>query len=174
VFGKTKAATDELIMDHNKDKYYNQVRPRSIISCAAHVVKAFKKLGCSLKNAVRGQRLAIVLYLPKHEKFSNKLDKIIGLEGTLLVNLVGGKLVRTACPGVSASTLSQEALQDEPAYAADFKFCAPTSSKLVECLTSRADGLQIIFGSPEARKTVSDVYAENVPSATSLRTGIQR
>ena len=90
------------------------------------------------------------------------------------MDLVGGKLVRTACPGVSASTSLQEALQDEPAYAAGFKFCAPTSSKLAECLTSRADGLKIIFGSPEARKTVSDVYAVDVPSATSLRTGMQR
>jgi hypothetical protein len=107
------------------------------MSCAAHVVQAFNKLGCSLKNAVPGQRLAIVLYLPKHEKFSNKLHKIIGLDGTLLVDLVGGKLVRTACPGVPASTLLQEALQDEPAYAAEFKFCAPTSSKLAECLTSK-------------------------------------
>ncbi|KAL7937295.1 hypothetical protein V8C35DRAFT_276806 [Trichoderma chlorosporum] len=90
-----------------------------------------------------------------------ELYKIFGPNETGLVEIVGGELVRTAapCPEKSAETLFQEALRDIPDHAPDFKLSTLTGCKLAECLSGKADGLQIIFGSAEGRKTVSDVYA---------------
>ncbi|OAQ66822.1 hybrid PKS/NRPS enzyme [Pochonia chlamydosporia 170] len=161
VFRATKAVTDEFIHNYKMSNYYTQVRPVSTMLCAAYIVEAFDKLGCSFKDAQPGQQLASISYLPKHEKFMKELYKIIGPDETGLVDIVDGKLVRTAvpCPNKPASTLLEEALRDEPDHAPEFKLSALTGCKLAECLTGKADGLQIIFGSAEGRKTVSDVYA---------------
>ncbi|KAL7899822.1 citrinin polyketide synthase [Trichoderma sp. SZMC 28014] len=161
VFRATKAATDEFIVKNNMDNYYTHVRPKSTWLCAAYIVEAFEKLGCSIKNAQSGQRLAAVPHLPKHDKFMKELYKIIGPDETGLVEIVGGEMVRTTVPypEKSAETLFQEALRDLPDHSAEFKLSALTGCKLAECLSGKADGLQIIFGSAEGRKTVSDVYA---------------
>ncbi|KAK0762039.1 hypothetical protein N5P37_004839 [Trichoderma harzianum] len=161
VFRATKSATDEFIVKNKMDNYYTHVRPKSTMLCAAYIVEAFEKLGCSIKNAQPGQKLAAFSYLPKHEKFMKELYKIIGPDETGLVEIVGGELVRTAvpCPEKSAEALFQEALRDVPDHAPEFKLSALTGCKLAECLSGKADGLQIIFGSAEGRKTVSDVYA---------------
>lgn len=162
VFRATKAATDEFINNFKMSNYYSRVRPITTLLCAAYVVEAFEKLGCPLKSAQPGQRLGLVSgYLPKHEKFMKELYKIIGPDEVGLVEIVGGDLVRTnvPCPDKAASTLFEEALRDEPDHAAEFKLSALTGRKLAECLTGKEDGLQIIFGSAEGRKTVSEVYA---------------
>ena len=161
VFRATKAVTDDFIVNHSMGNYYSQVRPRSTMLCAAYIVEAFEKLGCSLRSAHPGQRLAPIPYLPKHERFMKELYKIIGPEEVHLVDIIDGILVRTSVsyPNEPASTLLQKALRDEPDHAAEFKLSALTGCKLGECLTGKADGLQIIFGSAEGRKTVSDVYA---------------
>lgn len=161
VLRSVKAQTDEFISTYKMRNYYSQVRPMSTMLCAAYIVEAFDKLGCSLQRAQPGQRLAQVTHLPKHKKFMAELYKIIGPDEVGLVDIVGSDLVRTGvpCPDKPASVLLQEALQKEPDHAAEFKLSALTGSKLAECLTGKEDGLQIIFGSAEGRRTVSDVYA---------------
>lgn len=161
VFRATKAATDDFIVKYKMADYYTKVRPISTMLCAAYIVEAFEKLGCSLKSAKPGQVLAKVSYLPKHEKFMKELYKIIGPQETGLVDLVGDDIIRTTvpCPTKSADALLEEALRNEPYHAPEFKLSALTGCKLAECLTGKEDGLQIIFGSAAGRKTVSDVYA---------------
>lgn len=161
VFRATNAVTDEFINNYKMGNYYNEVRPISTTLCAAYIVEAFEKLGCSIKHAQPGERLASISYLPKHEKFMKELYKIIGPSETGLVDIIGSDLVRTTvpCPDKPASTLLQEALRDKPDHAPEFKLSALTGCKLAECLIGKEDGLQIIFGSAEGRRTVSDVYA---------------
>ncbi|KXS94994.1 hypothetical protein AC578_1521 [Pseudocercospora eumusae] len=155
------AATDEFIMDHKLGNYYSQVRPRSTMLCAAYIIEAFEKLGCSIKGASPGERVATPKHLPKHDKFMKELYKIIGPQETGLVEIMGESLIRTSisCPDRSASELLQSALQDEPDHAPEFRLIALTGCKLAECLTGEADGLHLIFGAAEGRKIVSDVYA---------------
>ena len=160
VFRATKAVTDDFIVKYHMDNYYSHVRPRSTLLCAAYIVEAFEKLGCSLSKARLGDRLARVSYLPKHERFMKELYRIIGPEETGLVDILDGSLIRTAVPvpAKSASSLLQEALKEVPDHAPEFRLAALTGCKLAECLTGKADGLQIIFGSADGRRIVSDVY----------------
>lgn len=161
VFRQTKGATDEFIAKHNMSNYYTQVRPRSTMLCAAYIVEAFEKLGCSISGTRPGERLPSIPHLAKHDKFMRELYKIIGPDETNLVQVIGGDLVRTAtpCPAKSAATLLEEAVRDEPDHAPEVRLAALTGRQLADCLSGKADGLQIIFGSAEGRKTVSDVYA---------------
>ncbi|KXT16740.1 hypothetical protein AC579_5235 [Pseudocercospora musae] len=155
------AVTDEFVMEHKLGNYYNQVRPRSTMLCAAYIVEAFEKLGCSIKGASPGQRLATTQHLPKHDRFMKELYKIVGPQETGLVEIIGDSLIRTSirCPDRSASELLQSALQDEPDHAPEFQLVALTGCKLAECLTGEADGLHLLFGTAEGRKILSDVYA---------------
>lgn len=161
IFYATTSMTDSFILDHGLGNYYSDIRPRSTMLCAAYIVEAFETMGCSLRSANPGQRLATLRHLPKHGKFLKELQKILGPKQTDLVEVVDGYLIRTsvACPIEPASTLLEKALQAEPNHAAEFKLVTLTGCQLAEDLTGKADSLHVIFGTAEGRNIVSDVYA---------------
>lgn len=160
-FRVAKEATDDFMVKGKLGTYYNEVMPRSTKLCVAHIVNAFEQLGCPMRNAAVGQKLDRVPYLPKHERFMKLIYGLLEEDGLIEIN--GSEIVRTAVPVPTKSVddMLEELLRDEPVHAAEHKLAGLIGPKFADCLTGKEDGLQMIFGSPEGREIVTDVYAKS-------------
>ncbi|KAL4812713.1 hypothetical protein BDW67DRAFT_188396 [Aspergillus spinulosporus] len=160
-FRIAKSATDDFIVNGQLGTYYSEVIPRSTELCIAHIVNAFEQLGCPMRSAAAGQRLERVSYLPKHERFMNLIYGL--LENARLIDINGSEITRTAVPVPTRSVeaMLEELLRDEPVHEAEHKLTSLIGTKFADCLTGKEDGLQLIFGSPEGREIVTDLYAKS-------------
>ncbi|KAJ5744672.1 Male sterility NAD-binding [Penicillium manginii] len=160
-FRIAKEATDDFMVNGQLGTYYTEVMPRSTKLCVAHIVNAFERLGCPIRNAVAGQKLERVPYLPKHERFMNLIHGLLEEDG--LIEISGSDIVRTSMPVATKSVndMLEELLRDEPVHAAEHKLTGMIGPKFADCLIGKEDGLQMIFGSPEGREIVTDVYAKS-------------
>ncbi|KAH8169845.1 methyltransferase domain-containing protein [Sarocladium implicatum] len=160
VFQVAKAATDRFIEENHMTGYVQKVMPRTTELCIAYFVEAFEQLGCHIKSAQPGERLAPVQHLPKYEKFMRHWYQLLSKTAGL-IEMNGSGMTRTAtpCPSKPASKLLEHLLQDEPAQTDELKLTQLTGESLADCLSGKKDGIQVIFGTPQGRKLVSDLYA---------------
>ena len=161
-FRETKEATDDFIVKGYLGSYYNEFMPRSTELCIVYILDAFEELGYPLRSAAPGQKLERIPYLPKHQRFMDLIYELLRKEGRL-IDINGSEITRTAVstPSKSAENLVEELLRDEPIHAAENKLTSLIGTKFADCLTGKADGLQMIFGTPEGREYASDVYAKS-------------
>lgn len=161
-FRESKQATDQFIAEYKLGNYVHHVLPKSTELCVAHIVDAFEKLGCSLRNAKPGQKLKRIQYLPKHEQFVEFLYNLLEKEARL-IDMDGSQITRTAIspPAKSAEELLQNLIRNSADHAWDHKLTYLIGAKLAECLTGDADGLQLIFGTPEGREIASAMYGQS-------------
>jgi thioester reductase-like protein/SAM-dependent methyltransferase/acyl carrier protein len=158
-FAESKLLTDHFIEENNLSGYTYHVLPTQNELVVVHIVDAFEQMGCSLRTAEAGQVLDRILCLPRHEQvvavFYNLLEK------ARLVDLDGSKIIRTAVPVTpkSATTLLQELLRESPEHGHDHNLTSLTGCRLADCLMGRAEGVQLLFGTPESRELVSRSYA---------------
>ncbi|KAH7355893.1 putative polyketide synthase [Pyrenochaeta sp. MPI-SDFR-AT-0127] len=161
-FSQIKWSTDDFITKGQLANYYSMVMPRSTELCVVYIVNAFDELGCNIRSAVPGQQLERVHYLPKHQQF---MDLIYGLleQEARLIDIDGLIITRTsvAVPTKSAEILLAELLRDEPVHAAEHKLTALIGPQFADCLTGKADCLQIMFGTPTGREIITDMYANS-------------
>lgn len=160
-FAETKQATDRFLTENKFSNYSNSVLPKTTEMCVVHILDAFDQLGFPLRNAKPGQVIKRIEYLPRHEQCVDFLYDT--LEKARLVDLDGPKITRTAitAPTKSAETLLKDLLRDGADHAYDHRLTYLTGCKLADCLTGRADGLQLIFASPEGREIVSGMYGKS-------------
>ncbi|KIM94086.1 hypothetical protein OIDMADRAFT_45882 [Oidiodendron maius Zn] len=160
-FAEAKQATDRFIEEYKFSNYAHHVLPKSTELCIVHIVDGLEELGCPIRTAKPGQALDRIKYLPRHEKFVEFLYGL--LERARIIDVDGARVTRTAIavPGRSAETLLQELLRDSPDHAYDHKLTYLTGCRLADCLTGKADGLQIIFASAEGREIVSGMYGKS-------------
>lgn len=162
VFREVKEATDSFIANGDFDMYHDKVLPRSTALVIAHVLNAFEELGCPIRSAAPGQKLERVPYVPKHEQFMNLIYNLVRDAG--LIEIRGSEITRTAVaapPPEAVDTLLEELLRDEPVHAAEHKLTALIGPRFADCLVDKADGLNLIFGTPEGREVVSEMYAKS-------------
>lgn len=161
-FAETKRFTDGFIAEHKLGNYIHQVLPRSTELCLVHILDAFEELGCSLRDARPGQKLERIQYLPKHEQFMEFVYNLLWKEARL-ININGSKITRTAIspPAKSAEALLQDLIRTFPDHASDHKLTYLIGVKLADCLTGKADGLQLIFGTSEGREVASAMYGQS-------------
>ena len=163
VFREVKWTTDDFIVKGQLGTYYDKVMPRSTELVIVYILNAFEQLGCHIRSAKQGSRLERVQYLPKHERFMNYIIYELLEKDARLIDIKGSEITRTAVapPTKSAETLLEELLRDEPVHAAEHQLTALIGPKFADCLTGKEDGLQLIFGNPEGRQIVTDMYAKS-------------
>lgn len=163
VFREVKWTTDDFIVKGQLDTYYDKVMPRSTELTIVYILNAFEQLGCNIGAASPGERLERVPYLPKHERFMNYIIyPLLEKEGRL-IDINGSVMTRTAVapPVKSAEVLLDELLRDEPVHKAEHQLTGLIGPKFADCLAGKQDGLQLIFGNPEGREIVTDMYANS-------------
>ncbi|PKX99601.1 polyketide synthase [Aspergillus novofumigatus IBT 16806] len=163
VFASTKEATDSFIETYGLADYLDQVLPRSTELVVAHILEALEALGCPVGAVPPGGRLPKVTYLPKHERFMNLLYGLLEKARLIEIHDKGTSLIRTAnpLPSTSAEALARELFSDYPEHISDHQLTHYTGKNLSDCLVGQADILQILFGSPECRTIMTNMYSRS-------------
>ena len=162
-FREVKWTTDDFIVKGQLGTYYDKVMPRSTELVIVYILNAFEQLGCYIRSAAPGQRLERVPYLPKHERFMNYIIYELLEKDARLIDINGSEITRTAVapPTKPAEILLEDLLRDEPVHKAEHQLTALIGPKFADCLSGKEDGLQLIFGNPEGRQIVTDMYANS-------------
>lgn len=163
VFNEVKWTTDDFIVKGQLGTYYDKVMPRSTELTIVYILDAFEQLGCDIRAASPGQLLERVPYLPKHERFMNYIIYPLLEKEARLIDIDGSVMTRTAvsAPVKAADVLFDELLRDEPVHKAEHQLTALIGPNFSDCLSGKQDGLQLIFGNPEGRDIVTDMYANS-------------
>ncbi|AEO67410.1 uncharacterized protein THITE_2050784 [Thermothielavioides terrestris NRRL 8126] len=139
--------------------FYSAVYPAQMELIVRYIVEAFGAMGCSLDALKPGDRVPDISVLAQHGKVKRQLYHILEVEGIVEQDAAGGFIrTATAVPGRPSEQLLQEILAKFPQHTFEYKLLASTGSKLAECLTGRANPLEILFGSAQARTLMEDVY----------------
>lgn len=162
-FREVKWTTDDFIVEGQLGTYYDKVMPRSTELTVVYILNAFEQLGCSIRAASPGQRLARVPYLPKHDRYMKQIIYPLLANEARLVDIRGSEIVRTAVapPVKTAEVLLEELLRDEPVHKAEHQLTGLVGPRFAECLSGTQEGIQLIFGDPIGREIVTDMYANS-------------
>ncbi|KAM0147076.1 hypothetical protein ACHAPG_010801 [Botrytis cinerea] len=161
-FQKASKATDEFIVNGHLGTYYNEIMPKSTELCVIYILDAFEVLGVNIRATAPGHKIERVPYLPKHEQLMNLIYDLL-CKDARLIDINGSEIIRTAVapPTKSADALLGELLRNAPVHAAEHKLTKLTGERFADCITGKADGLQLIFGTPEGREIATDLYAKS-------------
>ncbi|CAF3478673.1 unnamed protein product [Fusarium graminearum] len=168
-FAQIKQETSSFAQMTGFAGFYTDVHQKQTSLVLAYILEAFSTLGCDLSALQAGDPLPPLRYTSKYQKLVSRFHKI--LEGAGLISVCEGQSVRfrTAEPlpqfGSSADTY-RELLNECPKYRPDHQLLNVTGSRLSDCLSGRADPLQLLFRDAAAVKLLEDVYVSSPMFAT--------
>ncbi|UZP40180.1 hypothetical protein NXS19_007996 [Fusarium pseudograminearum] len=168
-FARIKQETSSFAQMTGFAGFYTDVYPKQTSLVLAYILEAFSTLGCDLSALQAGDPLPPLRYTSKYQKLVSRFHKI--LEGAGLISDCEGQSVRfrTAEPlpqfGSSADTY-RELLNECPKYRPDHQLLNVTGSRLSDCLSGRADPLQLLFRDAASVKLLEDVYVSSPMFAT--------
>ncbi|TVY81378.1 Iterative polyketide synthase CazM [Lachnellula suecica] len=162
-FGEIKMTTDAYLREWNLDNIEKATLVGNGRLTAALVVEAFNELGCYLGDAVDGQLLDRVPFLPEHGRLMESVYQFLERDARLVnIDSVSGQLTRTHVPVPSkpSSVILDELLIQHPAFAVPSRLCFHACKNLASVLSGKTDGIRVLFGSPEGRELVAAMYCE--------------
>jgi malonyl CoA-acyl carrier protein transacylase/acyl carrier protein/SAM-dependent methyltransferase len=162
VFEDSRDAYTKAAIETKAVGFWEKCYPSQASLVLAHVVEAFAKLGCNMTTLKVGDTAPMIPHLPRHKQLVRQLYRV--LEDAKLVVNDEGQFIRTAQPvnPTPASTIYEQIIPEFPLHASVHKIVQAVGLELAECLTGEKDGLQIVFGNKENKKTLDDLY-ENWP-----------
>lgn len=163
VFRDCKDAYERAAVETQAVGFWKNCYPRQAALVLAYVVEAFAKLNCDMNTLEPGDVAPVISSLPRHEKLVRQLYRILEDAGLIIVN-GQGQFIRTSKPTdpTPASSIYEEIILQFPLHASVHRIVHAVGKELAECLTGAKDGLQIVFGNRENKKTLEDLY-ENWP-----------
>ncbi|KAK4221363.1 hypothetical protein QBC38DRAFT_522639 [Podospora fimiseda] len=150
---------DQLAKGSGALDFWSDAYPLQARLVLAHIVEAFAQLGCDLMTLNPGDPLPELHgVLPRHTRLIQQFFR--ALKDGKLITGQPGDFKRTATPldKTPASTIYDEILSLHPQHANVNKMVQIVGSKLAPCLKGDLDGLQVVFGSRETKKTLEDIY----------------
>ena len=161
-FGSVEKTFDETAKQVGFVGFCDEVYPLQAKLVLSYVVEAFTVLGCHLASLDNGQCLPDLRYNAQHTKVVGQLYKI--LESGRLIRSSAASMYRTGVgvPEFSAETLHAEIVARFPQHLSEHKLLHTTGSKLAACLNGGDDPISLLFGNPDARALMTDVYT-NAP-----------
>jgi SAM-dependent methyltransferase/acyl carrier protein len=163
VFADCKDAYERAAVETKAVEFWEKCYHRQAALVLAYVVEAFAKLGCDMAALKAGNTAPMISHLPKHKQLVRQLYRVLEDAGLVIID-DQGQFVRTMklVDRTPASTIFEQIIPEFPLHASVHKIVQVVGSDLAECLTGEKDGLQIVFGNKENKKTLDDLY-ENWP-----------
>ncbi|TGO91272.1 hypothetical protein BPOR_0033g00120 [Botrytis porri] len=158
-FDKVRREFDTFAKETGFNGFWENVYPSQKKLVLSYVVEAFVKLGCLVPSLVPGKALPTINFLPKHQKLVSQLYKI--LEDGNLIKSDEGRFLRTniLVDTTPSSKLYQNILAEAPVFHLEHRVLHVTGSHLAECLTGKADPVQLLFGKRENKTLLEEWYA---------------
>ncbi|TGO11946.1 hypothetical protein BTUL_0098g00320 [Botrytis tulipae] len=159
VFDKVRREFDTFSKETGFNGFGENVYPSQKKLVLSYVVEAFVKLGCLIPSLIAGEVLPSIGFLPKHRKLVSQLYNI--LEDGNLIKSGEGRFLRTNVPvnTTPSSKLYQEILAEAPLFHLEHRVLHVTGSNLADCLTGKADPVQLLFGKRENKTLLEEWYA---------------
>ncbi|KAJ8066571.1 hypothetical protein OCU04_005623 [Sclerotinia nivalis] len=163
LFAENKDAYERAAFQTKAVGFWKECYPHEAALVLAYVVEAFAKLSCDMSALKAGDTAPMIPHLPKHKQLVRQLYRVLEDGGLITVN-GQGQFIRTSKPvdPTPASTIYEEIIPAFPLHASVHKVTGAVGKELAGCLTGEKDGLQIVFGNKENKKTLDDLY-ENWP-----------
>ncbi|KAI1088771.1 hypothetical protein F5B19DRAFT_470188, partial [Rostrohypoxylon terebratum] len=160
-FAQVKISTDKRIRDNKLDNTDAVIVARSNRLCVALIVEAFEELGCPLKTATAGQILPLVKHTHQTSHLVDWLYSFLENDARL-INRDDGSIIRTSIssPRKTSDAIFQELLQMNDQWVVAHKLAYHAGKNLAAVLSGRKTGIQALFGSPEGRDLVRDLYSD--------------
>ncbi|KAI1110470.1 BcPKS19, polyketide synthase [Nemania sp. NC0429] len=157
-FEETRFNYDRLAESTQALGFWEHAYPPQARLVLAYVVEAFADLGVDLGALQAGEIVARVPALKKHDQLVSQLHRV--LEEGKLVEFSNHKWVRTDHPldHASAETIYHEIIGLFPQHASVNKLVRAVGSELAACLRGDKEGLQVLFGNRETKKTLEEMY----------------
>ena len=163
VFEGCKDAYERAAVETQAVGFWAKCYPRQAALVLAYVVEAFANLGCDLSILNPGDDVPEIPHLDRHKQVVRQYYSV--LEDARLISInETGRFTRMPTPvdRTPASTLFAQIIPEFPHHVNVHKVVQAVGSELASCLTGDKDGLQIVFGNKENKKSLDDLY-ENWP-----------
>ena len=163
VFADCKDAYERAVVETQAVDFWEKCYPRQAALVLAYVVEAFANLGCDLSILKHSDIVPAIPHLDRHKQVVRQYYCVLEDARLISVN-EAGQVIRTPTPvdRFPASALFAQIIPDFPHHANVHRVVQAVGSELAPCLTGDKDGLQIIFGNKENKKSLDDLY-ENWP-----------
>ncbi|KAI0862679.1 BcPKS19, polyketide synthase [Xylaria cubensis] len=157
-FEETRFGYDQLAEGTKAVGFWSKVYKHQAQLVLAYVVESFDELGCELRSIQPGDLVPQVKALKKHMQLVSQLYNILE-DGKLIIRTNRG-FVRsdTLVDGTPAESIYQDLVGTYPQHDDVNKLIRAVGSQLAACLTGKQDGLQVVFGNRETKKTLEAMY----------------
>lgn len=161
-FEETRFNYDRLALSTGAVDFWAKAYPHQARLVLAYVVEAFVELGCDLKGLKRGDVVPQVHALDKHRQLVRQLYRVLE-DGRLIAAAPGTKgreFIRTDVTvyPASAESIYHQIIDLYPQHASVNKLVRAVGSEMAACLRGDKEGLQIVFGNRETKKTLEEMY----------------
>ncbi|KAI0553005.1 BcPKS19, polyketide synthase [Xylaria curta] len=157
-FEETRHGYDQLAAGTKAIGFWSEVYKHQARLVLSYVVEAFVELGCDLRSIQPGNLIPQVKTLEKHTQLVSQLYHI--LEDGKLITQTSRGFVRSDSPidGTPAESIYQAIVGAYPQHDDVNKLIRAVGSRLAACLIGEQDGLQVVFGNKETKKTLEAMY----------------
>ena len=127
----------------------------------AYVVEAFADLGCDVKKLGKGDTVPQVTALDKHAQLVRQLYRVLE-DGKLIVSFKTNGFTRTEVPvdHTPAESIYLQMIDNHPQHATVSKLVRAVGSELAMCLRGDKEGVQVLFGNRDTKKTLEEFYGQ--------------
>jgi SAM-dependent methyltransferase len=161
-FNDTKRLTDEIIARNGFSGYFANVHPDQEKLCVALITQGLMRLQCGLQAAGDGQAIQRVTAAPGAQRQLDYCYRLIAENGLVRTDEGHNQhhLVRTGVPLPSRGpdAILGELVGRHPAFSSVSRLIRHTGESLADIWSGRTDGVRVMFGTPEGRQLLEDVY----------------
>ncbi|KAK7993967.1 C6 finger domain-containing protein [Apiospora arundinis] len=165
-FQRTRLDFDRLAETTQAAGFWDKAYPCQARLVLAYVVEAFAELGCVLKNLRSGNVAPQVQVLDKHKRLVRQLWRVLEDGGLVVISSSSEEegqnqtFTRTEMPvdPTDAESIYHNIIDLYPQHAMANRLTRATGSQMAACLRGDKEGIQIIFGDRDNKKTVQELY----------------
>ncbi|KAK6215652.1 polyketide synthase [Colletotrichum tabaci] len=144
--------------------FYPDVQQKQTSLVLSYILEAFSTLGCDLRTLQSKDRLPSIPHPAKYQRLMGRLHDI--LEEAGIISPPDAQLFRYRTdaplpPPTPSGDLYRQILEECPLYRPDHQLLGVTASRLADCISGRADPLQLLFQDQASLKLLEDVYVSS-------------
>ncbi|CAG9984962.1 unnamed protein product [Clonostachys byssicola] len=157
-FEATRLRYDHLAETTQAAGFWERAYPHQARLVLAYVVEAFADLGCDVRHIPNAGQVPQIRALNKHSKLVRQLYRV--LEDGNLIKESAGAFIRTNVPvdPESAESIYNQTIDLFPQHASVNKLVRAVGSEMAACLRGDKEGIQVVFGNRENKKTLEEMY----------------
>lgn len=159
-FEETRFNYDRLAATTGALDFWAKAYPHQARLVLAYVVEAFAELGCDLRSLRCGDSVPQINALDKHRQLVRQLYRVLE-DGRLVAaspNQPGFTRTEVPVEQASAESIYHQMIDLYPQHASVNKLVRAVGSEMAACLRGDKEGLQVVFGKRETKRTLEEMY----------------